>query len=753
MNEVQIYIIDKGYLDLFTTTDFPLVLKKGIADINDITARDSSFSYDFEIPNNANNNKILFGFEFVSYADKTILGQQDAILYLNGNPYERGFVEVRASKYMDKYVCNFFGGNAEWVENGANILVKDLDWKNNVQPFTQSGITTVNTSGRTINDIFYPFVDRNTANDVGTYRPVFYVRNLFELFFSKIGYTIESEFLATRFVNGGGTGGTNVNGLAVDLAVNFEFDEGDILDTIAQYSMAFDISTNRIGQIIQNTLPPTLSSNNNTLNLTNAYSTLIKDDFNLFVVGTGYTAPRNGQYIFTFDFSNSEVKAIQILGGSIFYITATNTNIPRIDLQIFVNGVLKSTTPINSQTSVRGLVVNPDLFLETGDVVTFQLNNTSINLVTGNTFITTPFYFAPKTNTFNIQFKSKIELGDTYEISRVIPKELKAIDLISDFKLLFNLYFDADIKRKVVKIEPRNSYVDTDGTAKDGYYQSVGLASNWTDLIDYNLAPEIINDLPYNRTLKLRYQADNDDKWLLQWEKNNNRVYGQYIHELGNRFRTGESIIQTEILAPTIQGRTSNVVTSIIRSEYAPLIGIDSTQPTPNNKYAPRIGWIVNSSFVMEAFDDLATFTDASKLTFNGTNGLFERFWSKALRNLSNAVVVKVKVRLTKYDVKNFDFSKPVYISLPQQLAGYYVVQNIEVNMMSDELVSVELLSYKDYSPLTVDPTQRTNINQNTQIQQTQPPNFVLFEDDTTGQLINVLDVDDNGNFINLIYE
>jgi len=68
-------------------------------------------------------------------------------------------------------------------------------------------------------------------------------------------------------------------------------------------------------------------------------------------------------------------------------------------------------------------------------------------------------------------------------------------------------------------------------------------------------------------------------------------------------------------------------------------------------------------------------------------------------------------------------------------------------------LVNVELLTYKDYAPLTVDPSQRTNINANTQNQQNQPARFVLFEDDTTGQLINVLDVDDNGNFINLIYE
>lgn len=748
MEDLQIYIVGKGYLDLLDFTDFPLVLKKSIANISDVTARESDFSYDFEIPNNANNNSILFGMEYVSYADKSILGKQEAVIVLNGAEYQRGFVEVRASRFMDKYVCNFFGGNAEWIEEGANILVKDLNWKNDTQNFTQSGITTVNTSGRSINDIFYPFIDRNTANDIGTYRPVFYLRNLFELFFGhpNVGYTIESDFLSSKFVNGSG----NNNGLAVDLGVNFEFDESDIVDTIAKYS-----GTATIGGIYQ------LGANSpsgpfvRSVNLTNYYTTLVEDNNTLFTTGVGYEAPKRGFYAFTFDFRNSIAQRTQFTTfPSVQYINTTDINfIPLIRLVLNVNGTPTVLTDINSTIQVRGSLFTASVFLEANDVVSFELRDTQTRLDNNNYAVFNNYRFLIPNNTFNIQFKAKIELGDTYAISQVVPKEMKAIDLISDFKFLFNLYFDADIKRKVVKIEPRNSWIDVDSADVDGYYQSVGLASNWTDLIDYTNPPEIFNELNYNRDLKLRYKADADDKWLLQWEKNNNRTYAQYIHNLGTRFPNGETILETKIIAPTIQGRTSNVVTSIVRQEYAPLIGVDTEQPSPNNRYAPRIGWIVNSSFVMEAFDDLVVFSDSSKLTFNGTNGLFERFWSKNIRNLINAVVVKCKVRLTKYEIKTFDFSKPVYISLPQQLAGYYAVQSIEANLLDDDLVNVELLTYKDYAPLTVDPSQRTNINANTQNQQNQPARFVLFEDDTTGQLINVLDVDDNGNFINLIYE
>jgi len=741
MEDLQIYIVGKGYLDLLDFTDFPLVLKKSIANISDVTARESDFSYDFEIPNNANNNSILFGMEYVSYADKSILGKQEAVIVLNGAEYQRGFVEVRASRYMDKYVCNFFGGNAEWIEEGANILVKDLDWKNDTQNFTQSGITTVNTSGRSINDIFYPFVDRNTANDIGTYRPVFYLRNLFELFFSGIGYSIDSDFLSSKFVNGSG----NNNGLAVDLGVNFEFDESDIVDTIANYSGDNADAVNYfLAWIFQGATPIAVQT---IRNITPFYTIENSDDFSLFDPLVGYTVPKTGFYQFTFDFSQS---LWSLYYGATFDPRGLS---PYIELQLKRGTEVVAFTDINDEVQPQGKNVNLSVFLNIGDVITFTIRERNQMLNPAEAFVNRKYKIQPRNNTFNIQFKAKIELGDTYAISQVVPKDMKAIDLISDFKFLFNLYFDADIKRKVVKIEPRNSWVDVDSAEVDGYYQSVGLASNWTDLIDYTNPPEIFNELNYNRDLKLRYKADADDKWLLQWEKNNNRTYAQYIHNLGTRFPNGETILETKIIAPTIQGRTSNVVTSIVRQEYAPLIGVDTDQPSPNNRYAPRIGWIVNSSFVMEAFDDLVVFADSSKLTFNGTNGLFERFWSKNIRNLINAVVVKCKVRLTKYEIKTFDFSKPVYIALPQQLAGYYAVQSIEANLLDDDLVNVELLTYKDYAPLTVDPSQRTNINANTQNQQNQPARFVLFEDDTTGQLINVLDVDDNGNFINLIYE
>jgi hypothetical protein len=751
MVDVQIHIIGKGTLDLLNGSNFPLVLNKSISDINDISRRDSFFSYDFEIPNNTTNNKILFGAEFVNAMDKAILGKQEAVILRNGTEYERGFVEVRTSRYLDKYTCNFFGGNADWVELGADVYLRDLDFRDKIHIFNSQTLMAINNGNVATRDFIYPFVDRNSPNDDQYKRPVFYVKRLFELFFEGIGYKVESTFLDSLYLKGDGSFN---KGVAIDLGSNFEFDDDVVIGTVARYTSVLNTAFGRLGRLIQSG-GSVVSSEITNFNLNSRYETLVEDDFNLFNPAIGYTAPRDGFYNFTFDFRNSFCDFIE--GVINFrYRPGTSANIPLIILRIKVNGIVRATTPINSANMVNGMLVDLGVFLLDGQIATFELEKDFVRLDNGGFTDTTMFRFVPIANTFNIQFKSSIQLGDTYDVTRTIPKELKALDLISDLKLLFNLYFETNTRRKIVKIEPRNSWVDADGDDVNGYYKSVGLATNWTNLIDYSTPPEITTALPYKRRLKFRYKEDADDKWLKQWEKNNNRVYGEYSQDLSNRFENGETILETSTLAPTIQGRSSNFVTSVMRAEFSDLGSLDAEQKIPNNKYAPRIGWVVNGVFLMEQFADAKIFNTVGsneKLTFNGVNGLIDKFWSKTLRNLINALTVKVMVRLDYLQLRTFDFSRPVYIDAPQQLKGYYVVQNIEANLVEEMPCVVELLYYKDYSPLQIDTSQRTNINENQQNQQNQRPRFVLFEDETTGALTNVLYQQDNGNLTTLIYE
>jgi hypothetical protein len=711
----------------------------------------------------------LFGAEYVNATDKAILGKQDAFILLNGAEYERGFVEVKISKYLDKYVCNFFGGNAEWVELGNELLVKDLGFSPDVTTYDLATINTQNGGNATNKDYAFPIVDRNTLpTDLLNSRPVFYVKSIFERFFGheNIGYTIESDFLNSKFVLG--ESDSNNKGLAVDLGCNYEFDDIDISDTIAKWKD----TTNNIGtefELYKDAYPDT--DKRTTAELNKAYTLKIEDENDLFAPNVGYIAPKKGYYTFIFNFSNSSVTSANFGTSTEWknYRPEINISLKKDNgLPFILSWDTVDKKPVNNLTYVTGMRVTLNAFLEENDQVKFLLSwdGKLLDGTDRSNIINDPYWFKfwQIPNTFQIQRKSKIEEGDQYQISSVIPKDMKAFELISDFKLLFNLYFEADIKTKVVKIEPRNAWKDADFEDVNGYYKSVGLATNWTNLIDLNFAPEIHTELPYNRTLIYRYKKDSDDKWLEQWERNNNRTYAEYRTDLNKpeplsadlkRFPNGETVFETTLLAPTIQGESGNsqTVTSIIRAEYSPLNGLDAEQPTPNNRYAPRIGWFANDVFLMEAFNGVAPFeSTATKLTFNGTSGLIDKFWGKTLSNLINAVTLKINVNLNKIALRSFDFSKPVYIDAPQQIKGYYVVMSLEANLMNDSLVSAELLYYKDYAPITIDPSQATNINPNKQQQQIAPPNYVLYETES-GQLINVLDEDDNGNLLTLLYD
>ena len=392
MNEIQIYIIGKGYLDLLEQTNFPLVINKSIANISDISARDSTFSYDFEIPNNTNNNKILFGAEFVNATDKAILGKQDAVILLNGAEYERGFVEVKISKYLDKYVCNFFGGNAEWVELGNELLVKDLGFSPDITTYNLATINTQNGGNASNKDYAFPIVDRNTApTDLLNSRPVFYVKSIFKRFFDSIGYTIESDFLSSKFVLG--ESDSNNKGLAVDLGCNYEFDDSVIADTVAE------ISANRSGIVApfflgRTTLNyPTVSSRSNTISLTDFYNIEISDEFNLWETGTGYTVPKTGNYIVNFNFRNSKWRSYFQSG---FLLTSLSTDVPSISgaypftlyiplirLSWQINGVLKGRVDINNANRINGISGSFTFFANENDVLTFSLGNTGLSTVTG----------------------------------------------------------------------------------------------------------------------------------------------------------------------------------------------------------------------------------------------------------------------------------------------------------------------------------------------------------------------------------
>lgn len=769
-----------GVLDLKESSDFGLKLTRSIASIKDISARKTTYSLDFKIPKTPNNNVLLFGMKNLNSTDKTILSKKRVRVYLEENEIERGFIKFHLSELLDTYTATFYGGNADWVDKITPYYLSDLDWSNLNEPaagqetFTFARIDTINAGDSTNYDIVYPFIDRNNTGANSDLRPIFYVRKFFQRAFEKIGYTLTSNFLNSTFLKGDGA---DYKGLAFDPACVFTADETNIESTRANYSTNRILSTDNDPSLWTDAyVLGKRSAGVTTLSkLEGFFNVLIQDNGTTYNTSTGeYTVADTAYY--TFDVDNSTQKYGYYLFGSwhlynLGLVSPAVRHPPSITFYLVANNV--STTVIDG-TILHKIDFNPlqansnrlKGYANAGDVLTlwFEIDDDAsgfIDASLNSPSLTNWKYSLGHAASINVFKAGKINLGDQYAINGTIPAKIKVIDLIKDFKTLFNLYFEPDFKNNTITIEPR-----------DDYYQNIGNAENITSLIDYDSPITIDYKLPYKRNLIFSYKADSNDGYLKEWEKLNRRTYAQYTHQLGDRFDEGDTNISTSLISPTIQRFevNSNIVSSIIRKHYEDNENIGKgintnfnvrlfqvirnqqfdEQGLPRRTNSP----LVVTCALMEEYGNVATI-DNKQLTFNGANGLVSQFWAKTIANLEDAAILSLKMKIDYYKFQSIDFSKPVFIEHPADIRGYYVYESIDnFDILKDEVRSVKLLRFKNYQPITIDTSQKTNINENTTNNQgdTPSPIFYVFDELTNPSYEIVYGVDGNGNLVPYYY-
>jgi hypothetical protein len=349
----------------------------------------------------------------------------------------------------------------------------------------------------------------------------------------------------------------------------------------------------------------------------------------------------------------------------------------------------------------------------------------------------------------NIQLKKQIELGQPFRINSHIPKGIKVIDVIKDFKAMFNLYFESDVRRKTVLVETR-----------DNFYQPLTDAIDITDRIDLKSSPEIMLETDYKKELAFNFINDTENKYLKRWEKTFKRTYGEYSHYFtpANRFEKGTSLYNLNVFAQTIQGTINgaqgDVITSLIRAEWKQTLNdelpiFDTYRPlllqlVKGRQYNKANNLRITSSTtpvpvaISEPYAGVPTF-ESRKLTFNGIGGLVYSYYLKTLASLNDFAEVKVKVKMGVYEFMSWDLKKPVYISEPAQIKGYYILETIEnFDVVKDEFVTLTLQKTKDYTDANFDDEQGTNVDETIAPINEGEPVPILVE--VNGIIVNCLD-------------
>jgi len=783
MTDLQLLVIDLngtqlGEIELTDSKDFALKLTKSIADIKNVGKRSTSYSLDFKAPKTKNNNKLLDGIRFINHS-KEVLGKKRCRILVKGNQIDTGFLYAFETQYKGDYKLVFKGGNNDWVEQLTDVYLNTLEWRDYRAPFTKSvdalelfdsSRFSVLNSGTAANyDLIYPYVNRNNGGAVADFRPQLHLKAVILAMFDKIGYTVDSSFLNDDWLTGGvaftdsfGKPYTHL-GLSIDPAFVMTREQLDILSFLAQYKSTGitpnqDPNTWTVPNLMSNLSDPLTPNIRTFYRFPNLINNLIEDDNTRFdVLKSEYTVGLAGVYSIKFNFlyewafyndlagiyeTYTQVSSPFFVRPPNFkwYVVKNNTLDDAIDGIIIFQG--SSPIPENIQD------VEEYHTLSQGDKISVFLEIIDDALGLAFTYLNGPgslkYWRLRMLNdsVLTIIPKRDIELGNEFRINSHIPSNIKCLDLLQDFKTMFNLYFEADPQRRVVKIEPR-----------DVFYQTTN--EDITELVDLSTAPVINYLTDYKTEFDFQYNSDSKDKYLEQWQKINDRTYAEYTHEFANasRFKTGRDTLKTGLIAPTIQGSipSQNIITSIIKEEW---LDADNLNKGVNRDYGIRVFQLVRGTqydtagvirrtaspfdvtvAIMEAYAGVPTFEDR-KLTFIGERGLVWDYYRKTLTNIDDTAIVKLKLKLNLYQFRNWDLSKTYYIDSPEEIKGYYITNSIDnFNITEETPVSVTLVKTKNFVPATVTGGSG-NINSNTPTPSQPQPILV----EVNGAIVNCLD-------------
>jgi len=807
-----------GTLDLIDSSDFGLKLTKTLASLTDISKRSASYSLDFEAPNSLNNNRLLFGASNINaYGhSRDVLGQRKCYILVDGNQIDTGFIYCHESTFEENYKLNFKGGNNSWLELIGDTELNELTWRDYItdnydvdafEYFDSSRIGVLEVAGYSDNyDLTYAVVNRNNLVFQEFYRPLIRWYAFWRAVERLTGYTFTGDIIYSDFMTGAASGinytdnfGNTLThqGLVLDVPFRFTIDDSDINASLIAYSVPesqiaiyyptfYDTPSDKT--VIGNVGADSVSDVQRRFSaFWGFFDTEIQDDGLLFDKSKSeYTVLVTGVYVIDFklrylietfiDSSNQWFRgydqAKTVPPNIQWHIVKNNTQEHSIDGTILFTGVaspqFRYDTPLQvinfPAVDIYGTYLTdavPFFNLSAGDKITIMVEmltdavSNDINYQFYQTFADKYWRFRIwDGSSINIQLKNTVTLGSPFRINSHIPKDLKVIDIIKDFKNMFNLYFEADAKRKTVYVQTR-----------DEFFRPLSEATDYTDKLDLSENPVINLQTSYKKSLVFNFKSDSTNKFLKRWEKLYRRNYGEYTHKMNNanRFDVGTSTLALGTFATSIQGRTQDrlAVTTVIKpeyndaknatepllDEYSPmlLVLIRGQQFDNNNQpvyFANNIHYPVNVA-VAETFGNTVVYQDR-RILFNGLNGFVDSYYLKTLASIEDFAEVECKINMTLYEFMNLDLKKPIYLSAPEQLKGYYLIEKVSnYDFIKERSVTCTLQKFKDYVGVSFDQTQGTNIKSTITLVD-DAPKALLY--DINGLLIEV--VDNNGNKI-----
>jgi hypothetical protein len=425
--------------------------------------------------------------------------------------------------------------------------------------------------------------------------------------------------------------------------------------------------------------------------------------------------------------------------------TLSNKNISDVEFRIIhkVAGVFTrvvGTTRITNTSSVSNINEYSSLFGYELAVEKVDVNSGVIELKSGDeVYVDVLIRFGDKITSANNSVRST-RVGRGFQ-QRVAVSEAKLVsfpqadvidsaifdigdildDRYSTFMYIkgclhaFNLLIQTDVATKTVKIKTR-----------DDFYGDKINAIDWTDKVDTK-KQYVIDYLDYYKQfLDFTFKDDSSDGHANAISDIEEKKLGSYRDDIGERFAEGIQKMENPLFAYTYHiadlsvgddDLTQPVYLSRLWTEYS----ANSLAPTRSYNFRPRLLfynysaqhpdsyfiYMLNKKTVIPAAlpcsfgSSTPSLTIDEHLGYNSTanaSGLYKNYYEKTANTIEKGTKLTLPVILTNTDIFNFDISKIIYLSYPEEIKGYWIVDSVK-NYLPTTTVSttVELIKLEEF--------------------------------------------------------
>lgn len=739
--KIQIFLSGTtyGYLDL--RDDLPISLNYSIAEIQDISKKNSSFSKTIVLPATRNNNKILGHLFDINLTSSSfdINRKYNAVILANEIPQLRGFLQLTSVKKISKtsildeqniqYEIVLFDNKVSFYDKLGDSYLSDLDFSQYNHTLSFSSITA--SSSHTFTEVYkYPMLwNQNQAfYQTNDFRPGIFAKAYLNKISETKGITfsgdiLESEPFTKLIIPYNGDSATIISSEAnrrswkahisgsTDRLITSGSSQLIGLGSVLHSKIPFNAEDSDSANTYNNSSYVFTSDRNQNFDLSVNYQFYFRIVPNTSYSGTLYSNPVQNStpfYVWNEVLKNGSVQSA--------VVSDTLTTPPSSFSGSYTSNLFNFNYVFNISDLPAGALIGD--YFETffnfgiGGGNNFFSSSTTFN---SSTYVPTRIEFyavalpsGSSASDFN-RYQMTPHIVDSFidgepiYLNDFIPRQIKQKDFFSSLVNMFNLYIETnpDNENELI-VKTREQYYSGD-TYLDWTYKFAQ---------DYEHGFKFLTELQ-NKELLFTYRAETSDSdlWNKRFTDSTNQIYGQELVKFENEFLTGRK--STEIIfSPT------PLVENLLNPPMV-VPGIVSQSPKNNirilydgGQVEYPAGWTflynqggVSASTVLTAytycghFDDFRSptldinFGSTPFLFYNSfdnitSNNLYNNYWSTYVNDIANGKLFSAYFKLEEKDILNLKLSDKIFV----KDSFYYINRILDYNPVQPSLTKVELI-------------------------------------------------------------